>query len=273
MKIVFLSLIILLLIILCINLENYTIIENFNLTSPPPKISVSEMCSNPQNISTDRCNDNDISRLLDNANTKLDNLRIFKDTLFSPIASNVQNKINTNNLSNDTSKDYPDSQFTLKKNHQNDLLSNLKKQVNEIASDNIFYTLKENKDYKSVKSQANFQDLNIIPLSNNKYMISLNGKCLESNSLNKSTVRKCDQQNPNQHFSIDTIMNTDIYQRNLGFMSGNTNFDNIKYPFHIIKSDSGNCISTKNKTLSVGPCVNDISQRWEASTSSIICKK
>ena len=45
----------------------------------------------------------------------------------------------------------------------------------------------------------------------------------------------------------------------------------IKYPFAILKSNTGNCIGTKDGSLIVGPCVNTIYQRWTPSKHPIIC--
>jgi hypothetical protein len=253
MKTIVLSLIIFLLFILCIYLENYSLNENFGCTV--------------NNVDINKCNNNDINNTFQNSVTKLNNMNIYKDTQYNQINNVVNRQLKKNN-------NYSNTQFNLEYNHHKDLLIDLKKQADDIAKDNIFYNMKQNKDYKSVKSQANLQSLNLIPLSNDKFMISLNGNCLESNSLNHNKVNKCNTNNSNQYFDLQIVSNLDVYKRQvLGQLSTDINDDTIKYPFAVLKSESGNCVGTKDKSLSVGPCINNIKQRWEPSLNPIICSK
>ncbi len=262
MKILTVSLIVILLFILCIYLEKF---EPFTITSAPttpaPTVCISK------NIVLSKCNDNDINNKLKNNKTRLDKIAKYKNTNYDNIK---------NTLSDTLSTQYTDSEFKLSYNQNTLALNNLENQLKNMSNNSIFDNLNKKNDYKSVKSHGSYQSLNLEPLSNDKYFISLNGKnkCLESSTLNKNKSVKCNTQNSNHHFDLNIINDVEVYKTQL---TGNYSDDEltshiIKYPFAILKSSSGNCVGTKDGSLTVGPCLNTVHQRWTPSKNPITCK-
>lgn len=262
MKILTVSLIVILLFILCIYLEKF---EPF-VTTPVPTTPSPTMCIS-KNIDLAQCDDNDINNKLINNKTRLDKVPKYKNTNYTDLKNRINNKLGT---------EYSNSEFNLSLNQHKSSLNTLEDQIKNMSNNSIFDNLKNKTDYKSVKSQGSYQSLNLQPLTNDKYFISLNGKgkCLESSTLNKNKSIKCNTQNPNQHFDLNIISDLEIYKRQL---TGNYSDDEltshiIKYPFTILKSSSGNCVGTKDGSLIVGPCINTVHQRWSPSKHPITCK-
>ena len=108
--------------------------------------------------------------------------------------------------------------------------------------------------------------------TNKKYMININGKCLHTNSLNKTTIMPCDEAKPSQYFELNMIYDKDTYKKNIGNNQMIDNNPQIKYPFSIIKSVvNGNCVTNIDSIISTRPCIPDISQQWKNSNDPIIC--
>jgi hypothetical protein len=255
MKILTVILIVFLFFILCIYLEKF---EAFDDTpAPSPTMCVSS------NIDLDKCNDNDINNKLLNDLNNLSKISMYKNVNYDDIKTKFKNKLNTT---------YTDTEFNLLFNNQKSTLDTLENEIKSISNNSIFDKLNSSTDYRSVKSQGSYQSLNLQPLTNDKYFISLNGKekCLESSTLNKNKSVKCNTQNSNQHFNLNIIGDSNTYKKHL---TGDTNLENhiIKYPFAILKSSSDNCIGTKDGSLTIGPCVNTIYQRWNPSKNPITC--
>ncbi len=157
---------------------------------------------------------------------------------------------------------------------QNDKIKEIEGGVNALSKTSLFMGLDTDKltDFRSIKSIQNSQPLNLTPLSNSKYLVNVNGKCLENNSLNKTSVKPCNLQNPNQYFSLNFVNNdTDYRKYTLGDIYDIDPKENYKYPFVMVKSDSGNCVANNDSYLSVQPCDKTIIQRWSASPDPITC--
>jgi hypothetical protein len=259
MKILTVSLIVILLFILCIYLEKF---EPFTIapTTPAPTVCISK------NIDLAQCNDNDINNKLINNKTRLDKIPKYKNTKYTDLKNILTDKLVTQ---------YTDSEFNLSQMQHTLALNNLENEIKNMSNNSIFDNLNKKTDYKSVKSHGSYQSLNLQPLTNDKYFISLNGKnsCLESSTLNKNKTVKCNTQNPNHHFDLNVISDLEAYKRQL---TGNYSDEElakhiIKYPFAILKSSSGNCVGTKDGSLTVGPCINTVYQRWAPSKNPITC--
>jgi hypothetical protein len=270
MKILTVSLIVILLFILCIYLEKFETFYNptstptispSSTTSPSPTVCISK------NIDLAQCNDNDINNKLINNKIRLDKIPTYKNTNYKALKNILTNTLET---------PYSNSEFNLSLNQHKLALNNLENQLKNMSNNSIFDNLKNTTDYKSVKSQGSYQSLNLQPLDNDKYFISLNGKgkCLESSTLNKNKSIKCNTQNPNQHFDLNIISDLEMYKKQL---TGNYSDEELtshitKYPFAILKSSSGNCVGTKDGSLIIGPCINTVHQRWAPSKHPITCK-
>jgi hypothetical protein len=258
-KIIILTFIILLLLILCIYLEN---IKN--------NINEHFVCTIPKDINLNKCNDNDLNIKMINNKTKVDNIYPLRTPSFDNIISKIRTNLDLDNQM---------SQFNLNLQHQDSLLNDINTQIKDISDNKIFNKNDIPSNYRSVTSLGESQFLNLIPLSNEKYMISLNGKdkCLTSNSLNKNTIEACNLDNANQYFSLDFINNDIIYKnKTLGQIYNIdtiVNDTDIKYPFAFLKSSTDNCVGVDNKSLTVGPCTASVKQRWKPSMNPIICKK
>ena len=240
MRIVLLSIIVLVFLCVCIYLENnVNTIEGFY----------------------SKYVNNEINNKLENSITSLDGVSIFR----KPNIDNIVSKIETELELKD------DTVYNVSKQLQTDDISDIERQLYELNSNINTATTKKNKDatYRSVKSEENSQPINLFPLSNNKYLISLNGKCLESDSFNKNTIQPCNSQNPNQYFDLDLINDSSEYKAKTFGQIHNTT--NVKYPFYVMKSNSGNCIGTKDGYLTSGICANTKKQRWQASDKPVLC--
>jgi hypothetical protein len=260
--IIILTFIILLSLILCIYLEN-----NSNYLSTKENFD----CLIQKNININKCNDNDLNIKMINNKTKVNNI----NPLVTPSFDNIITKIRTN-----LGLDAQDLQFNSNLQKQKDSLNDIDAQVKNISANRFVNNYDEKvNEYRSVSSFGDSQTLNLRPLSNHKYMISLNGKdkCLESNSLNKNSVQPCNLQNPNQYFTLEFINNDVMYKNktlgeiyNQDYIANNTD---VQYPFTLLKSSSDNCIGITDKSLTIGPCTYNINQRWNPSNKPVLCKK
>lgn len=199
-------------------------------------------------------------------------INVYKD----PNVVDITNKMRT-------SLNIDPSQITLYNQNKNRLDNNIVDLENQIKTLNSGELFKKNQSitkYRSIRANGNSQPLNIAPLSNDKYLISLNGKCLESDGLLRTTIQPCNSQNPNQYFSVNTVVNQTDYN---GYVDSQTNWNNVhpsdvdvklpsfKYPFHVIKSDSGNCLINNQDGLSVVPCKQLENQQWTATDEQSEC--
>jgi hypothetical protein len=167
-----------------------------------------------------------------------------------------------------------DELHDLRENGQNDIIKGLEGNINALSKTSLFMGLDNDKltNFRSIKSKQNSQPINLTPLSNSKYLININDKCLENNSLNHTSIKPCNLQNPNQYFSLNFINNdTDYRKYTIGDIFDLDPKENYKYPFTTVKSDSGNCLTNTDSFISVQPCNKLISQRWEASPKAVIC--
>lgn len=167
-----------------------------------------------------------------------------------------------------------DELHDFRENDQNAIINEIEGNVNTLSKTSLFMGLESDKltDFRSIKSVQNLQPLNITPLSNSKYLVNVNGQCVENDSLNKTSIKPCNLQNPNQHFSLNFVNNnTDYRKYTLGDIYDIDPKENYKYPFVMVKSDSGNCLANSDSYVSVQPCDKTITQRWGASPESIIC--
>jgi hypothetical protein len=130
------------------------------------------------------------------------------------------------------------------------------------------------RDFHSIKSVHNSKPLNIMPLNNNKYLISVNGQCLESNSVARTKVQPCNATNPNQYFNLELVLNKADYDSHLITLGQfhRTDLEDPKYPLHLVKADSsGNCLINENGFLSVMPCKMDKTEQWIANSEPNKC--
>jgi hypothetical protein len=242
MRIILLSLIVLVFVFVCIYLET-----NTNTTEGFYSKYVK----------------NEINTRLENNMASLNNINIFGKPNVDNIVSNLRNELKLND----------ETEYNVIKQLQTDDIANIERQLYELNSgvNTINIMNKKDTSYRSIKSEKNSQPINLFPLSNNKYLISLNGKCLESDTFNKNSIQPCNTQNPNQYFELDLINNNSEYKEKTFGQIHHTS--NVKYPFHIVKSNSGNCIGTKDGYLTSGTCSNSKKQRWQASEKPVLCDK
>jgi hypothetical protein len=170
--------------------------------------------------------------------------------------------------------------YNQNKNRLDNNLVSLENQLKNLKTGDLFKKNQSITKYRSIRANGNAQPLNIAPLSNDKYLISLNGKCLESDGLLRTTIQPCNAQNPNQYFTVNTVVNQTDYN---GYVDSQTNWNYahasdidvsmppFKYPFHVVKSDSGNCLINNDGGVSVVPCKQFENQQWVASDEPAEC--
>ncbi len=192
------------------------------------------------------------------------------------------NEINVNEIKEFVKKelkigdDYKnhDELHNLRETGQNDKIKEIEGVINNLSKTSLFMGLDTDKitNFRSIKSKQNSQPINLTPLSNSKYLIHINDKCLENNSLNKTSIQPCNLQNPNQYFTLNFVNNdTDYRKYTIEDIFDLDPKEKYKYPFTMVKSDSGNCVTNTDSYISVQPCNKLISQRWDASSNPIIC--
>jgi hypothetical protein len=164
-----------------------------------------------------------------------------------------------------------DSVYTMNDIQLNKDIDEIKSQINNMMTDSVMVIPENTFKINSIKSLQNSQPLNVNQLENGKYMINVNGKCLRSNALNRTSVKSCNQDDPSQYFELNIIYDKDTYKNKIG---SNPMIDNtqIRYPFSIIKSvTNGNCLTNKDSIITTRPCIPNVSQQWENSNDPIIC--
>ncbi len=199
-------------------------------------------------------------------------INVYKDVDVQNITQKMSTALNINQTQLDL--------YNQNKNKLDNNIVDLQNQIKQLKTGDLFKKNQNITKYRSIRANGNSQPLNIAPLSNDKYLISLNGKCLESDGLLRTTVQPCNAQNPNQYFTVNTVINQTDYN---GYVDSQTNWNNIhpseggiqlppfKYPFHVIKSDSGNCLINNEGGVSVVPCKQLENQQWVASDEPAEC--
>jgi hypothetical protein len=188
--------------------------------------------------------------------------------------SNIQQLVKDELHLGDVDYEIYDELHNIREDKQNTKITSMETQFDNLSKTSLFMGLETDKltNFRSIKSIQNSQPLNLTPLSNNKYLINVNGQCVENNSINQTSIKPCDLQNPNQYFDMNFVNNNNDYQKyTLGDIHGINLSENYKYPFVMVKSDSGNCLSNKDSYLSVQPCDKTVVQRWNISPEPVIC--
>lgn len=219
---------------------------------------------NEKFITSDAYLDNPIRDSLNRSAQTLDSINIIKPINMDAIYDQTLQKINEEDA-------LKDKQYSDKESIQSKDIINLKNQVSSLMNENIMLIPETVLKVKSIKSVQNSQPLNVNQLENGKYMINVNGQCLKSNGLNRTSVKSCNQDDPSQYFELNVIYNKDDYKNNVGdsLLINNPTF---KYPFSIMKSTTnGNCLTNKDSVLSMRPCEPNISQQWKNSNDPIVC--
>jgi predicted nucleic acid-binding Zn-ribbon protein len=215
-------------------------------------------------IPADRYLNNPIKDSLIRSSQTLDSINYIKPINKSNLYDITEQKIKSDDMLDDPT-------YARKELIQKQEIDNLKNQINSLITDNIMVIPENTFTVNSVKSLQNSQPLNINKLDNGKYMINMNGKCLKSNALNRTSIKSCNQDDPSQYFELNMIYDKDTYKNNIGRnpLIDSTTF---KYPFSIIKSvTNGNCLTNIDSVISTRPCIPDISQQWENSNDPIVC--
>jgi hypothetical protein len=218
----------------------------------------------------DRYLNNQISQSLDNSIDTLNNLNIIKpvntDSIYTKIKSAHDSK----------SKTIDDIYSVGKAKHDADINA-ISDTVTGMLHDSNIIIPTSNSIVNSIKSLQNSQPLNLTNLSNSNnetYLVNVNGQCLETNSLAKTRVRACNEDNPNQHFKLEFINDNTSYENSINTIGQKYSVSTSKfsYPFNILKSISnGNCLNNNNGLVSVIPCQPSISQQWSTSFDPIKC--
>jgi hypothetical protein len=218
-------------------------------------------------IPFDRYLNNPIKNSLVNSSKVLDSINFIK-----PINKDNKNTIFDKTTQKITIEDQKNDETYNQKNlFQTQEILDIKNKVNSFMNDTVIVIPENTFKINSIKSLQNSQPINLTSLDNGKYMVNINGQCLKSTALNRTTVKSCNQDDPSQYFELNMIYEKDTYKNNIG---DNPIIDNstFKYPFSILKSSSnGNCLTNKDSILSTRPCIPDISQQWENSNDPIIC--
>ena len=213
--------------------------------------------------------DNDIARHLEKSIAELDDISPYKSINIDTITNLTTKELGLNDdaLENINFKAKYDSQAKMIKDIGAEL--EMLKKHPTIANPMI-------PQIKSLKSLDNSQPINLIPLDNNKHMISLNGQCLFNNPQSKTMVLPCNQGDSNQYFDLKLITNDNDYKNHVDTLGSYYNMDkdkmDVKYPFHIVKSaTSGNCLENDNSMISFRPCKITKKQQWGAFTDHQKC--
>lgn len=123
---------------------------------------------------------------------------------------------------------------------------------------------------KQIISVQNGLKLTVLPVSNNRYIIRVNEKCLSTNEVNRYSLETCKHNEIKQHFYIIPIYTKTEYQKYIK----TPQVTNVSYPFYLITSvTNDNCLTNTNGNLTIEPCSDDIRQRWKISNDLIVCDK
>jgi hypothetical protein len=211
--------------------------------------------------------DNDIKDILEATSKTLDEINIIKPLDKDRVFAAIKNQFNNNqNESNDI--------YEKGKKYIDDSINNLNTKVSGLINENHIMLPTKKIVISSIKSNQNSQALNVTNLKNDKYLVNVNGKCLQTNALAKTNIQPCNEDDPGQYFELNFIANKNDYQNNINTVGQTYKLDTHKfqYPFTILKSvANGNCLTNNDSILSVVPCQPNISQHWSISTDPIKC--
>jgi hypothetical protein len=210
---------------------------------------------------------NQIRDVLDASSDTLDKINIFR-----PINKNEISNIVSNDINSMINED--DLRYNTWENIQKTNLENIEIKLKNLSGQDVFVAPNRENKLKSVTSLKNARPLNIKGLENGKYMINVNGKCLESSSLARTSIKPCNEENPKQYFDVEMIYTKNDYENNINTIGKTYLMDpeSFKYPFNIIKSSTnGNCLTNNGSVLSVRPCEPNLTQQWSGSYDPIVC--
>ena len=129
----------------------------------------------------------------------------------------------------------------------------------------------QNPVFRSAESHNNYF-LSFKPMNNNQYKIRVNDKCLNVYGTNNYRLDNCNLSSTSQLFKTQRI-NTEIDALNINKDQVFDGSNNIKYPYHQIKSTiSNDCVNIDRDGISLSTCSsNSLKQRWNLSTEEKIC--
>ncbi len=211
--------------------------------------------------------ENQIRDVLDASSDTLDKIDIFK-----PVNKGEIYNIVNNDFKSMINKE--DLRYKTWENIQTTNLENIENQIKNLSGQDVFVIPHKQNKLKSVTSLKNSRPLNIKGLENGKYMVNVNGKCLESTGLARTSVKPCNEENPNQYFDVEMIYTKNDYENNINTIGKTYLMDteSFKYPLNIIKSSTnGNCLTNDGSILSVRPCEPNLTQQWSGSYDPIVC--
>ncbi len=212
----------------------------------------------------DKYLENSIRDSLSKSLQTLDTIDIIKPINRETVYEQTLQKINAEN-------DLKDKLYNDRESIQSADIAAIKSQINGLMGESIILVPEKVLKVNSIKSLQNSQPLNVNQLDNGKFMINVNGQCLKSTGLNRTTLKSCNQDDPSQYFELNVIYNKDEYKNSVGD-SPLINNPIFKYPFSIVKSSAnGNCLTNKDSVLSTRPCEPNISQQWKNSNDPIVC--
>lgn len=210
--------------------------------------------------------DNDIAKHLEKSIADLDAISPYKDINVNKIVELTSKELGLNSLE--------DANFKAKYDTQSKMIKDIGAELEVIKKHPTIANVRS-PQIKSIKSLDNSQPINLIPLDNNKHMISLNGQCLFNNPQSKTMVVPCNQDDPNQFFDLKLVTNKNDYINHVdtlgSYYNEGINAD-IKYPFHLVKSvTGGNCMESDKSMISFRPCSMTKKQQWKGFTEHQKC--
>lgn len=126
------------------------------------------------------------------------------------------------------------------------------------------------RDIRTVKSHNNGLELSVHKLRDgpvNDYQIRVNNGCLKVPFTNDAAVVACNNNDPEQVFSLENVFNEPGYRAKMDAAYPQMdNLGDVRYPFSILRAKSnGNCVKNFHGNLSVEPCREYEGQRWGTS--------
>lgn len=221
-----------------------------------PKIEINEHFINPYL-------DNQLKDSMLKSINDLKNIKVYKPVDIEGVTDKMRGALNIDPVQVDL--------YNQNNTRLDDKISYLRNEIKNLKGKDLLKRNQTITKYRSIRSNGNSQPINIAPLSNDKYLLSVNGKCLESDGLLRTTINPCNSQNPNQYFSVNMVVNDTDYNNFVYSDPDETRRVPFKYPFHVIKSDSGNCLINNNGGISVIPCKQGENQQWQATDEPAEC--
>jgi len=156
--------------------------------------------------------------------------------------------------------------FSKKEREQQVNVDRINNKISEL--EDLQGKLNQNQDLKikNLKSLNDGTNLSLINLKNNKKMIKINEGCLSRELNGDYNYRQCNVFDKKQYFNLNKINTTDEYN-NLLLMNGNPKLEgeeSVDYPFYILQPhNSQKCVNIKDKNLSIQPCNDEESIRFQ----------